>query len=52
MTTNSPERRSDAAIAAASAAAGLGLVAAGLLLERFCRVPPGADDVDDDEEAL
>ena len=42
--------RSDAKVAAFGAGAALVLVAAALLLERACRVPPPTDDPDPDDE--
>ncbi|RJK96033.1 DUF3180 domain-containing protein [Vallicoccus soli] len=40
LTSSSPARRADAGLSALAALAALGVLAVGLLLERFCRVPP------------
>ncbi len=40
LRSSSPERRTDAALSGLSALAALAVLAVGLLLERFCRVPP------------
>jgi hypothetical protein len=42
---DSDERRTDALVTGLSALAAAALVAAALLLERFCRVPPSDDDM-------
>lgn len=45
---DSPARRLDALVCALSALAALAVLAVGLLLERFCRVPPPEDPGDPD----
>ncbi len=51
VSTDSAPRRADALAAGSSAVAAAGLIAGGLLLERFCRIPP-SDDLDPDDDAL